>query len=308
MKGAIIGDIVGSIYEWHNIKTKEFPLFQPQCFFTDDTVMTCAVAKTFLEFHRHEYCDRFQERLIENMQDFGRRYEGRGYGGHFLDWIYEEHPRPYGSCGNGSAMRVSPVAWVFKVAPPVKPAAVATAMVTHNHPDGIRGAVATAACIYEARQLRRRMDIRMNLDMPWYKDMRIRNEHKDAVMNTCLQYYNYNFCLDEIRPTYHFGNFQATCKGTVPYAVQAFMEAEDFEDAIRNAISIGGDSDTLAAITGSIAEGFYGVPDDLWEKTRAYLTPELAEIVDEFYEQIGHFRIPDHGASFRHSFQSWRPE
>jgi ADP-ribosylglycohydrolase len=304
MKGAIIGDIVGSIYEWHNIKTKEFPLFQPHCFFTDDTVMTCAVAKTFLDLQKRNYIEPFQKRLIENMQDFGRRYEGRGYGENFLDWIYEEQPRPYGSCGNGSAMRVSPVAWVYNVCIPVQQVAAVTAMVTHNHPDGIRGAVATADCIREAKKSRRRMENWSQIDAFQYKDQ---HYYKTFVMNTCLQYYNYNFCLDEIRPTYHFGNFQATCKGTVPYAVQAFMEAEDFEDAIRNAISIGGDSDTLAAITGSIAEGFYGVPDDLWEKARAYLTPELAEIVDEFYS-MGHFRIPDRGAPFRYAFQSWRPE
>ena len=264
MKGAIIGDIIGSIYEFNNIKTKEFPLFSKKCFFTDDSVMTVAIADALLAVGDKD--DKtVQDTMQMRMRRYGQTYPGRGYGGHFLDWLYEEDPKPYNSCGNGSAMRVSPVGFFANSEEECIRLATLSALPSHNHPDGIKGAVATALCVYTARTA---------------KD-------KDKVVEMCNRYYPYDFCLDEIRPDYHFGHFQALCAGTVPYAVQAFAESDSFEDAIRNVVSIGGDTDTLAAITGSIAEAYYGVPEDLWEAATGYLTPELLKTVEAFYNRIG---------------------
>lgn len=279
MKGAIIGDIVGSIYEFNNIKTKDFPLFSKDMFFTDDTVLTCAVADSLLTSLKRGHlaglsdpmfgikCSKSIVTLMrDKFLDYGLKYEGAGYGGHFISWMKDKDHEPYNSCGNGSAMRVSPAGLLARDQMEAANLAVLSAMPTHNHPDGLLGAITVAMCINAAKT---------------------DNDKKIGVRKIIQQAYPYNFLLNEIRDDYYFGHFQALNAGTVPYAVAAFLESNSFEDAIRNAISIGGDSDTLAAITGSIAEAYYGVPEALWETAKTYLTDDLISVVDRFYELLG---------------------
>ena len=258
MKGAIIGDIVGSVYELDNIKTKEFPLFQRRSTFTDDTVMTCAVAKAFLEAAKDGAP--IVEHMTRSMQELGRRNPHRGYGAHFGHWIYDEDPQPYNSLGNGAAMRASAAGLLGKTAEDAYALGELTAMPTHNHPEGLKAAGVTAALIWMARH----------------------GGDRDALYHYVSKQYAIPD-LDTIRPTYQF---DVTCMGTMPVALAAFFDSDSFEDAIRNAISVGGDSDTIAAITGSIAEAFYGVPEDIWQEARSRLTHELTEIVDEFYAHM----------------------
>lgn len=272
MKGAIIGDIVGSIYEFDNIKTKDFELFPGHAFPTDDTIMTAAIADALqdaavLRPEVGDLPDAVLGRLfLEKMLKWGRKYPGASYGGAFRRWLDSRYPKPYYSSGNGSAMRVSPVAYVSRSLSECERLAKLTAEITHNHPDGICGAQAVAGAVWLAR-----------------------NGHsKDDIADYVSQYYYWDFTLDEVRPTYTFDHYASICEGTVPHAVQAFLESTDFEDAIRNAISIGGDSDTLAAITGAIAEAYYGVPEEHEAKmfgylNRAHMSP-LATIVKDFYE------------------------
>jgi len=250
MLGALIGDIVGSVYEWNNIKTTEFNLFSSKGFFTDDSVLTVATAKALLT----------DKDYVKHYQDFSRRYPGRGYGGNFSQWIFAEDPQPYNSWGNGSAMRVSPVGFAFDSVERVLEAAKASAVVTHNHPEGIKGAQSTALAIFLARQ----------------------GHPKDAIREEIVERFGYDLdrTLEEIRPSYHF---DVSCQGSVPEALIAFFESDDYEDAIRKAISLGGDSDTIACITGGIAEAFYGgVPDPIATSARTYLPEEFIEIIDEF--------------------------
>ena len=239
MLGAIFGDIVGSVYEFNNIKSKYFELFDRRCFFTDDTVMTLAVARALTVYD--EKCEGglsdlglFKKILVEQMHGFGANYPCVGYGGRFLTWLIERRTQPYNSFGNGSAMRVSPVVWYARSLQEAVALASASAEVTHNHPEGVKGAVVTAGAAYLARA----------------------GAGKERIREFIATYYDINFTLDEIRPTYRFNE---TCQQTVPQAMVAFLESDSFEDAIRNAISIGGDSDTLAAITGAVAEAFYGM-------------------------------------------------
>lgn len=256
MLGAIIGDIVGSRFEWNNIKTKEFEFFTKDCFFTDDTVMTCAVAKAVLE-HRLDNVF-ISETAVKYMQEFGRKYSNRGYGGSFKHWIYSNNPKPYNSWGNGAAMRISACGWVFPSIRSVIKTSRLVTEVTHNHPEGIKGAEAVAVAIYLARTGKSMQEIK--------EDMK--------------HYYNINFTLDEIRDSYEF---DVSCQGTVPVALEAFFESTNFEDAIRNAISIGGDSDTIAAITGSIAEAYYGIPINLRNIVlKDYLPEHLSNIIISF--------------------------
>ena len=223
MLGAIIGDIVGSVYEWDNIKTKDFPLFSEKGSFTDDTVMTIAVADALMKGGT-------PDEFIDSMKEIGRQYPNSGYGGGFSNWLFSDDREPYNSWGNGSAMRVSPCGWVAKSLDEAEALAEKSASVTHNHPEGIKGAQATAAAIYLART----------------------GTKKDKIKEYIESNYGYDLrrTLDEIRPVYRFNE---SCQETVPEAIIAFLESTDFEDAFRNAISLGGDSDTLAAITGSIA-------------------------------------------------------
>jgi len=271
MIGAIVGDIVGSIYEWDRIKTKDFPLFQDKCFFTDDTVMTCAVAEAVMNGSR-------RDDFIDAMHKYGRMYPRAGYGARFAFWLYCSAREPYNSFGNGSAMRVSPCGWAMDCGAyaktgifPDRALAKLSAEVTHNHPEGIKGALATADAIFLSRYYFggycRDGETPIN-NNPTECKKRIK-EHIEREYN-----YNLSQTLDEIRPEYVFNE---TCQGTVPQAIIAFLESTDFEDAIRSAISLGGDSDTLAVITGGIAEAAYGVPDWIKDKAYSYLDEPLKE-------------------------------
>lgn len=275
MLGAIVGDIVGSVYEWNNIKTKDFPLFREDCFFTDDTVMTCAVAEAVMQ---RGTADDF----VDAMKKYGRMYPDADYGGRFGRWLFSNNRRPYNSFGNGSAMRVAPCAWVmdcgFCARVGMWPAhgraqARLSAQVTHNHPEGVKGAAAVADAIFMCRyyfggwcgEYERPIN-----DDPAECKRRIR-EHIETEYG-----YDLSHTLNEIRPGYRFNE---TCQETVPQAIIAFLESSDFEDAVRNAISLGGDSDTLAAITGSIAEAAYGIPEWIEQKALSYLDAPLLDVV-----------------------------
>lgn len=259
MIGAIFGDVVGSIYEWNNIKTKEFDLCQPKMFFTDDTVMTLAVAKALMEYVAGN--GKLQDLAVKNMQELGRMYPDAGYGARFDGWIYSANPRPYNFWGNGSAMRVSACGWVGESLDEVKKLSYEVTVVTHDHSEGLKGAEAVAVAIFMARMGKTKEEIR--------KEMQ--------------KYYTLDKCLDEMRPTYEFNE---SCQDTVPQAIQAFLEAKDFEDAIRNAISLGGDSDTLAAITGSIAEAYFGVKQEHREFVKSKLDDRLRNICEVFAGKI----------------------
>ena len=260
MIGAIIGDIIGSVYEFHNIKTKDFELFGKHSMFTDDSVMSICVAKALLQWNRQGSIENFKELLIDIMHDIGNKYHWCGYGGRFALWIGGKKREPYNSWGNGSAMRVSPCAFFANSLEEAQALAEASAEITHNHPEGIKGAVATASAIYLAR------------------DGKTKEEIKEYI---CKNYYNIDFTLDEIRPTYRFNE---SCQDTVPQALESFFESTDYEDAIRNCISVGGDSDTMAAICGGIAEAYYGIPDDIKATGLSYLDDRLLNIVMEFQE------------------------
>ena len=262
MKGAIIGDIIGKRFEWHNIKTKEFALFVPGVSeFTDDSVLTMATAEALMRVEpdslEEAYCDTF----VTEYLWFAQNYPHRGYGGGFSHWVHGDDHSPYYSCGNGSAMRVSPVAWVARSLEECELLAKYSAEVTHNHPDGIAGAQAAAGACWLALHGASKDEIRMYIE----------------------KYYPLDFTLDEIRDDYHYGHFQGLNAGTVPYAAEAFLESTGFEDCIRNTISIGGDSDTLAAISGAIAEAFYGVPEDIWNQAKRYLDTESRNRIRRFY-------------------------
>lgn len=257
MYGAILGDIVGSPYEFdcNNYKGKDFPLFSQRSEFTDDTVMTLAVARALLDTRGQDDIT-IKAALVREMQQLGRAYPDKGYGARFNQWLYEDDPQPYRSYGNGSAMRVSPAAWLAESIQEALHLAQLTAEVTHDHPEGIKGAQAVAAAIFLARTGHSKVEIKAYVECKFGYDL----------SRTC----------DEIRPTYHHVE---SCQETVPQAIAAFWESTDFEDALRTAVSLGGDSDTLTAITGSIAEAFYGVPKNLKQECRKRLTPDLEEIL-----------------------------
>lgn len=248
MYGAFIGDIVGSRFEskQRGFKSKDFELFAPECRYTDDSVCTIAVFDA-LQLCEGDYTN-LSEVVTERFKYYGRRYPHAGYGQAFRMWILsaDDETEPYGSWGNGAAMRVSPCAWFGRSLEEVKSLAYKVTAVTHNHPEGLKGAEATAVAIYLART----------------------GATKEAIREAMEKYYQLDFTLDEVRPWYRF---DSSCQGTVPYALQAFFESTSFEDAIRNAISLGGDADTLGAITGSIAEAFYGISGELIETANRYL-------------------------------------
>jgi ADP-ribosylglycohydrolase len=251
--GAVIGDVIGSVFEWNNTKTMDFDLFNPKCDFTDDTVLTIAVADCILN----------KKDFAKTIWEYGRKYRGRGYGGSFKKWLQEDNLKPYGSFGNGSAMRACAVGFAFNDIETVLEVAKQSAEVTHNHPEGIKGAQATAAAIFLARQGKTKQEI------------------KGYITKTFN--YNLDFTLDEIRPTY---KFDVTCQGSVPQAIVAFLESSDFESAIRLAISIGGDSDTIACITGGIASAYYReIPQKIIDFVVDKLPSEYIEIMNKFDEQ-----------------------
>ena len=269
MLGAIVGDVVGSRFEFNNHRSKDFELFDEACEPTDDSIMTLAIAQALMdavdEFQGSDldadFGKRLSELVVSRMQSIGQRYPYCGYGGRFGVWMFESNPQPYNSFGNGAAMRVSPVGFFASDADQVKRWSEAVTRVTHNHPEGIKGAEATAMAILLARQ-----------GAP-------KNEIRELIEN---DYYVLDFTIDEIRPTYPFNE---TCQQTVPQAIQCFLESDSFEDAIRTAVSLGGDSDTMAAIAGPIAAAFYdGVPKEIGERALSYLDDELLAIVNRWQE------------------------
>ncbi|WP_153114800.1 ADP-ribosylglycohydrolase family protein [Rhodocyclus tenuis] len=254
MLGAIIGDIVGSIYEFRNYRAKDFqPFFHPGAFFTDDTVCTVAVADALVN-DRHP---------AQALKDWGLRYwENGGWGGRFAAWLRSDSLEPYGSYGNGSAMRVSPAGLLARSLEEAIALAHRVSAFTHNHPEGMKGAAATAAAIYLARSGTSQVDIRAYVSETFGYDL--------------------SRTVDNIRPGYRFNE---SCQETVPQALCCVLEASDFEDAIRNAISIGGDSDTIAAIVGGVAEALFGIPDAIAQQGWAYLPPEMQAVLTDLYRR-----------------------
>jgi ADP-ribosylglycohydrolase len=254
MLGAIAGDVIGSVYEARPVKTTKFPLFDEACRFTDDTVLTVAVADCLL--HGRTYVEAFHE--------YWRAYPNAGFGGSFMHWAMSQNLEPYNSWGNGSAMRVSPVGWAFDQMGEVLTEAERSASITHSHEEGVRGAQATAAAVLLARQGRSKDDIRSFVESEFGYDL-----HRT---------------LAELRPRYQF---DVSCQGSVPESLISFLESEDFESAIRNAISLGGDADTMACIAGAVAEPFYGgVPEKIARRVRKRLDDRLRGIVDKFVQRF----------------------
>ncbi len=250
MIGAIAGDIIGSIYEGHNTNHTDFPLFDPMCRFTDDTVLTIAVAHSILN----------KDGYAENLKKYYSYYPEAGYGPLFRKWAARKDSTPYNSCGNGSAMRVSPVGFAFDTLEEVLLEAGKSAAVSHNHPEGIKGAQATASAVFLARTGKSKQEIREYIEKTFK--------------------YNLNRSFEELRKHY---TYSATCQGTVPESIIVFLDSENYEDAIRKAISIGGDSDTIACITGGIAQAFYKhVPDHIENKVFEILDERLSKVVHDF--------------------------
>ncbi len=262
MLGAIIGDTVGSRFEWDNHKSKKFTFFTDQCHPTDDSMMTLAVAKAILEVKSgpgQPFSEKIlKEKAISYMQEIGNKYPYAGYGGSFIYWLRDPNPEPYNSWGNGAAMRVSPCGYAADSLEEALEMSDIVTEVTHNHPEGIKGARAVTEAIYMAKN---------GADIGEIENM----------IND--KYYSLDFTLDGIRDEYEF---DVSCMGSVPQAIEAFIESESFEDTIRNAISIGGDSDTIAAIAGSIAQAYYGVPDDMRQQLLSYLDDYQTDIFLEY--------------------------
>lgn len=254
MLGAIVGDIIGSPYEHNNIKHTEFPLFGRHSRFTDDTVLTVAVADVLLNGGNYH----------DVLQNYTRRYADAGFGGRFWTWALEMDSEPLGSFGNGSAMRVSPVAWAFDDEDSVLAEAERSALPSHGHPEAIQGAQAVALAVFLART----------------------GSSKALIRNEISQRFDYDLSrhLDDIRPTY---GFDVSCRGSVPQALMAFLGSESYEDAVRKAVSLGGDSDTIACMAGSVAEAYYGgVPEPLQEQALALLDPSLRGVLEKFLERM----------------------
>jgi ADP-ribosylglycohydrolase len=272
MLGAIIGDIVGSRFEHKNIKSKEFELFTEECSVTDDSIMTLAVAKAIMEAERKDrddidksgdkyYLD-IENCAIKNMQKLGRKYPYCGFGSMFYKWIFSDDPTPYNSFGNGSAMRISSVGFYISDEKEIEMLTKSITGVSHSHEEGIKGAEATVMAIFMARK----------------------EFSKEEISNRINQeYYTLDFKIDDIRDDYVFN---ATCQGSVPQAITAFLESDSFEDAIRTAVSIGGDSDTIAAIAGSIAEAYYGIPEELKTQAITYMDEYLLGIYEEWCDFV----------------------
>lgn len=278
MYGAILGDMIGSPYEFDmGNKSKEFPLFSERSTFTDDTVMTIAVAEVFLDNDLLMDEAIIRQRLIESMHKYGKMYPDAGYGGRFGMWLFLEGSEPYNSYGNGSAMRVSSVAWLCHDLETVRAMAGVSAAVTHNHPEGIKGAEATASAIFLARTGKSKAEIKAYIEEAFGYDL----------SRTC----------DEIRPGYHHVE---SCQETVPEAITAFLEGRSFEDVIRTAVSLGGDCDTLTCIAGSIAEGFYGVPEELKKECRNRLPQQLLNVLLRFEERgAGAVKLPSSHTAYK---------
>ncbi|AEF85984.1 ADP-ribosylglycohydrolase family protein [Treponema primitia ZAS-2] len=254
--GAIAGDVIGSTYEFSNVKSTDFELFTRETYFTDDSVMTIAAMDVLLN----------KLNYTETYQKYGRIYSKRGYGGNFEDWLYEDNPQPYNSWGNGSAMRASPIGWYCKSIQAVMEEAKKSAEVSHNHPEGIKGAQAVAAAVFLART------------------GKTKGEIKEFITKTFD--YNLDRTLDEIRPDY---KFEVSCQKSVPEAIIAFLESSDYKSAVRLAVSIGGDSDTIACISGAIAEAFYGeIPGEIFDTVSMIVGPDLMRgVIRPFSRKYG---------------------
>ena len=264
MYGTILGDIIGCPFEFdRGDKTKDFKLFSRRSHFTDDSVMTLAVCEALLKVGQDATVKEIGDAVITSMQSWGRRYPHEGYGGYFRCWLTARHPEPYNSFGKGSAMRVSAAGWLYDSLEKTRVVAKATANVTHNHPEGIKGAESTASAIFMARNGSSKEEIKKYIENEFHYDL--------------------NRTLDEIRPSFHM---HETCQKTVPEAIIAFLEAKDFEDTIRNAVSLGGDTDTLGAITGSIAEAYFGIPEALRSECRNRINKDMRDVVDTFYSLV----------------------
>lgn len=245
MIGAIIGDVVGSRFEFNNHKSKHFKLFDKDCFFTDDSVMTCAVADALLN----------NKDIKETLRAYGKHYTGRGYGGRFHAWIYKLIDEPYNSFGNGAAMRVSAVGWLAKSETEVKTMSKKVTEITHNHPEGLKGAEVTAMCVFMAANGCPKSEIR-KYAIGQYPEIA-------------------NFNYEELKKHYRFDE---SCQGTVPQAIYCFLISKDFEDCLRTSVSIGGDTDTLCAISCAIADAYYGVPESIKNKILDYFN-----LCDRYY-------------------------
>lgn len=263
MLGAIFGDIVGSVYEFRNTKDYNFPLLKDYSRPTDDSYMTLAVCKALMEADGKSP-EEIREHLIDVMHDIGNRYPRAGYGGMFATWLFNRMREPYNSYGNGSGMRVSAVGWLYPTLKETLDMAELTASVTHNHPEGIKGAQAIAACIFLARS----------------------GEDKDSIRDYVEKTFDYDLhrTLDEIRPHY---DFYEICQKSVPEAIIAFLEGSCYEDVIRKAVSLGGDSDTIACMAGGIAEAYYEMPDVFKKEVRSRLDGGMNDIIDQFEAVIG---------------------
>lgn len=260
MLGAVIGDIVGSRFEDHRATDKNFDLFTPEDRITDDTVMTIAVAKALMDCD-HDFSD-LSGKAVHWMRDLGRQYPDCGYGEAFREWLFSDDPKPYNSFGNGAAMRVSPCGIAAESLEEAKVFAHDVTVITHNHPDGLKGAEVTAVAVYLARSGMSREELRDYITQNYYK---------------------LDFTLDEIMDSYEF---TPSCKDSVPQALEAFFEAQSFEEALRNAVLLGGDSDTIAAITSSVAKQYFSVPDSITRKALTYVPEELQEMAEEFEEWV----------------------
>ena len=266
MYGAILGDIIGSPFEFdRGNKTKEFPLFSKQSQFTDDSVMTIAVTEALMDAGENADEETTCSCLIKSMKKWGQKYPNAGYGARFYHWVLSDDPKPYGSYGNGSAMRVSAAGWLYDTLERTLEVAEWTAKVTHNHSEGIKGAKATAGIMFMARTGATKAEIRKFVE----------DEIGYDLSRTC----------DEIRPGYHHDE---SCQKTVPEAITAFLESESFEDAIRTAVSLGGDTDTLACICGAMAEAYYGVPEELKTECERRVRKDMAVVLKRFYGHKSH--------------------
>lgn len=260
MYGAILGDIIGSRFEFDRGGwSKEFDLLTPECKFTDDTVMTVAVAEALLEAGGDASVDEIEKNCINMMQKWGCKYPNAGYGTGFIKWLFEQNPKPYDSWGNGSAMRVSAAGWLYDTVERTREVARTTANVSHNHPEGIKGAECTAAVIFLARN----------------------GSSKEDIKEYVVKEFGYDISksVDEIRP---FHRHDESCMDSLPKALVSFFEGDSYEDIVRNAVSLGGDTDTIAAIAGSMAEGMYGVPEDLKEECLSFIPEEMADVISDF--------------------------
>ncbi len=264
MYGAIIGDIVGSRFEFdRGDKKKIFEMFTKDNNFTDDTVMTVAVAEALMSVEKDASEQEIKNALINSIKTWGRAYPYAGYGGRFIGWLFSDDTKPYGSYGNGSAMRVSAAGWLYDTIERTREVARLTAEVTHNHPEGIKGAESTAAIIFLARN---------GFDKPYIKQYVMDNFGYD-LSRSC----------DDIRPSYRHVE---SCQETVPEAITAFLEGEDFEDVVRTAVSLGGDCDTLTDIAAAMGEAYYKVPEEFKRKCDGYLDDKIKNVLDRFYDFI----------------------